>query len=106
MREADNAAIKGSSPFPPTSPPPPQTHLVINVALCEDVAQHAHVEVGLAHVVAPVLLQGRVRLAQVVPRDLAAHVVGHVHADVVRQELNPVGGAGVKDGEGLGWGGQ
>jgi len=39
----------------------------------------------------PVGLEALVRLAQVVPGDLAVHVVGDMHADVVAQELNLVG---------------
>lgn len=37
----------------------------------------------------PVLSQRRIGFAQVVPRDLGCHMVWHVHADVVGQELNP-----------------
>ena len=39
---------------------------------------------------APVLAEGVGGCAQVVPGDLAVHMVGHVHIDVVAQKLHPV----------------
>ncbi len=59
------------------------------MALCEDLLHHAPVDLGRGHVLAPVLLERRVGSAQVVPWDLAVHVVGHMHADVMAQELDP-----------------
>ncbi len=44
---------------------------------------------GLGAHLAPVLAEGVGGRAQVVPGDLAVHVVGHMHVNVVAQELHP-----------------
>ena len=38
---------------------------------------------------APVLPQGGICFAQVVPRDLGGHMVRHMNTDVMCQEFNP-----------------
>jgi len=77
--------------FSPLNPNSPVVHvLVVYVAVGDDVAHHTPVEGALRHVLAPVLTQRAGSLPQVVPGDLGADVVGHVPANVMRQELHPV----------------
>lgn len=58
---------------------------------CEDCLHHSPVERAAGHVFAPVLLQALVGSPQVVPGDLAVHVVRHMNTDVVAKDLHPAG---------------
>lgn len=60
-----------------------------NAPTCKNGLHHAPVECAGCHVLAPVLLQALVCCSEVVPGDLAVHVVWYVHTDVVAQELYP-----------------
>mmetsp|Transcript_5459 Transcript_5459/g.13322 ORF Transcript_5459/g.13322 Transcript_5459/m.13322 type:complete len:300 (+) Transcript_5459:19-918(+) len=63
--------------------------LVVHVELREDVLHHPPVERRLRHVLSPVLAQRLGGRAEVVPRDLSAHVVRHVPVDVVAEPFDP-----------------
>lgn len=71
---------------------PTHTHLPSGGSPSLDLAhlEQARVDAALGHVLAPVLAQAVGGRAQVVPGDLAHHMVGHVHVDVKAQELNPL----------------
>mmetsp|Transcript_13368 Transcript_13368/g.23670 ORF Transcript_13368/g.23670 Transcript_13368/m.23670 type:complete len:397 (-) Transcript_13368:108-1298(-) len=73
--------------------------------LSKDILEHAPVEGALSHVFTPVLTEGVVGSAEVVPGNLRAHVMGHVDVDVEAKELNPLGVVAVDSTRELGFGG-